>query len=588
MHWLLEIDREVIMIATKYRRMILAIIDGLLIFLSFYAAIRLRFSSGSIEEHEMFFNNLNTVIWLYTIIGVVILFLVGFYRKFSMRASIVELLSIVIAVTLASLLDFILPYLFIDFAGYFLPRSVLVIAFSFQIVSIGGIRLVWRIATDCDIKHRIFKNISRTIRFSPPDIGEKEIHEVANAMRSGWITTGPRTKEFERKIAAYVGVKKAVCLSSCTSCMEMTLRILGVGPGDEVITSAYTYTASAAVIYHVGAKIVLVDTATDSFEMDYAKLAEAITERTKVIIPVDIAGKMCDYEKIFSVVQSKKDLFHPNSDMQRLFGRCVVMADAAHAFGARQKGKKCGQVADFTCFSFHAVKNLTTGEGGAAVWRNDRGLDDAWLYNQYMLYSLHGQSKDALTKSQKGSWEYDIIYPAYKCNMTDILAGCGLMQLGRYDSLLQRRKDIIEEYDEALLPLGVLRLIHFGDDFASTGHLYLVRIPGITEARRNEIIAKMASLGVSTNVHYKPLPMHTAYKNLGFNIKDYPNAFNVYQNEITLPLHTLLSDEEIKFICGALQKALGKVPAKKRTSEEKKNELPVPEVTTMDVGGKNV
>lgn len=396
----------------------------------------------------------------------------------------------------------------------------------------------------------------RNIPFSPPDITDEEIDKVVEAMKSGWITTGPRTKEFERKIAEYIGVNKAVCLNSATAAMELTLRILGIGPGDEVITSAYTYTASASVIDHVGAKIVLVDTAPDSFEMDYEKLADAITENTKAIIPVDIAGKMCDYDKIYDVVQSKKQLFKANNEIQSLFNRVIIMADAAHAFGAERKGLKCGQVADFTTFSFHAVKNLTTAEGGAVVWRNDLGLDDEELYKQFMLYSLHGQSKDALAKTKKGAWEYDIVYPAYKCNMTDILASLGLIQIRRYEGLLKRRKEIIEMYDSMLHPLGVQSLQHFGNDFASSGHLYLVRIPGITESERNEIIIKMAEDEIATNVHYKPLPMFTAYKNLGFDIKDYPNAYRQYSKEITLPLHTLLSDEDVEYVCGSLKRAI--------------------------------
>ncbi len=399
----------------------------------------------------------------------------------------------------------------------------------------------------------------RNIPFSPPDITDEEINEVINAMKSGWITTGPRTKEFERKIAEYVGVNKAVCLNSATAAMELTLRILGIGSGDEVITSAYTYTASASVIDHVGAKIVLVDTAPNSFEMDYEKLADAITKNTKAIIPVDIAGKMCNYNKIYEVVESKKQLFKANNDIQKLFNRVVIMSDAAHAFGAERKGFKCGQVADFTTFSFHAVKNLTTAEGGAVVWRNDLGLDDEELYKQFMLYSLHGQSKDALAKTKKGSWEYDIVYPAYKCNMTDILASFGLIQIRRYEGLLERRKEIIEMYDSILHPLGVQSLCHFGEDFASTGHLYLARIPGINEEERNEIIIKMAEYEIATNVHYKPLPMFTAYKNLGFDIKDYPNAYAQYANEITLPLHTLLSDDDVDYICRSLKKAMDEV-----------------------------
>jgi dTDP-4-amino-4,6-dideoxygalactose transaminase len=399
----------------------------------------------------------------------------------------------------------------------------------------------------------------RNIPFSPPDITDEEIEEVIKALKSGWITTGPRTKEFEKKIAEYVGVNKAVCLNSATAAMELTLRILGIGPGDEVITSAYTYTASASIIEHVGAKIVLVDTAPDSFEMDYSKLADAITEKTKLIIPVDIAGKMCDYDTIYQIVECKKDLFKPNNELQWLFNRVIVMTDAAHAFGAESNRMKCGQVADFTCFSFHAVKNLTTAEGGAVVWRNDRSLDDDWIYRQFMLYSLHGQSKDALAKTQKGAWEYDIVYPAYKCNMTDIMASIGLIQLDRYKGLMERRREIIELYDRALLPLGIQSLQHYGDDFASSGHLYLVRIPGISEEERNEIIIKMADLGVSCNVHYKPLPMFTAYKNLGFDIKDYPNAYNQYVNEITLPLHTLLSDADVDYVVEKLKKVFNEV-----------------------------
>lgn len=399
----------------------------------------------------------------------------------------------------------------------------------------------------------------RNIPFSPPDVTDAEIEEVIMAMKSGWITTGPRTKEFEKRISDYVGVNKAVCLNSATAAMELTLRILGIGPGDEVITSAYTYTASASIIDHVGAKIVLVDTAPDSFEMDYSKMADAITEKTKAIIPVDIAGKMCDYDTIIEIVESKKSIFKANNELQKLFNRIVVMTDAAHAFGAERKGMKCGQVADFTCFSFHAVKNLTTAEGGAVVWRNDNGVDDEWLYKQFMLYSLHGQSKDALAKTQKGAWEYDIVYPAYKCNMTDIMAGFGLIQLKRYDGLLERRREIIQMYDRELVPLGIQRLQHYGEDFASSGHLYLIRITGISEEQRNEIIIKMAEVGVACNVHYKPLPMFTAYKNLGFNIKDYQNAFGQYVNEITLPLHTLLSDEDVEYVIENLKGALNEV-----------------------------
>ena len=388
----------------------------------------------------------------------------------------------------------------------------------------------------------------REIPFSPPDITEREIEAVVEVLKSGWITTGPKTKLFEKKIAEYVGVPRAVCLSSATAAMELTLRILGVGPGDEVITSAYTYTASASVIHHVGAEIVLVDTAPDSYEMDYEKLADAITEKTKVIIPVDIAGKMCDYDAIFGAVESKRHLFKASNDIQALYNRVIVMADAAHAFGAERKGLKCGQVADLTCFSFHAVKNLTTAEGGAVVWRDVPGLDNDELYQEFMLYSLHGQSKDALAKSKKGSWEYDIVFPGYKCNMTDIMAAIGLTQLERYASFLERRREIISLYDQHLKPLGIQVLEHYGEDFASSGHLYLARIPGIDETQRNDIILKMAELGVACNVHYKPLPMLSAYRTLGFDLKDYPNAHRIYRNEITLPLHTLLDDEDVEYV----------------------------------------
>ena len=399
----------------------------------------------------------------------------------------------------------------------------------------------------------------RNIPFSPPDITDAEIEKIVKVMKSGWITTGPRTKEFEKKIAEYVGTNKAVCLNSGTAALELTLRIFRIGPGDEVITSAYTYTASASVIDHVGAKIILLDTAPDSFEMDYTKLADAITEKTKAIIPVDIAGKMCDYDSIYEAIKSKKKIFKAKNELQGLFNRVIVIADAAHALGAESYGLKCGQVADFTCFSFHAVKNITTAEGGAVVWRGDRGLDCDWLYKQFMLFSLHGQSKDALAKNQKGAWEYDIVYPAYKCNMTDILAGFGLVQLSRYEGLIERRKGIIKMYDRALLPLGIESLQHYGEDFSSSGHLYFVRIPGIGESERNEIIVKMAEGGIACNVHYKPLPMFTAYKNLGFDIKDYPHAFEMYKNEITLPLHTLLSNEEVKYVCVNFKNAIDEV-----------------------------
>ena len=398
----------------------------------------------------------------------------------------------------------------------------------------------------------------REIPFSPPDITQAEIDAVVEVLKSGWITTGPKTKLFEQKIAEYVGTSRAVCFNSATAAMELTLRILGVGPGDEVITSAYTYTSSASVIHHVGAKIVLVDTAPDSYEMDYEKLADAITEKTKVIIPVDIAGKMCDYDAIFAAVESKRHLFKANNDIQALYDRVIVMADSAHAFGAERKGLKCGQVADFTCFSFHAVKNLTTAEGGAVVWRDMPGLDNDELYHEFMLYSLHGQSKDALAKSKKGSWEYDIVYLGYKCNMTDIAAALGLAQLERYDDLLRRRRELIELYDSQLRPFGTETIEHFGEGFASSGHLYMARIPGVHESQRNEIIARMADAGVATNVHYKPLPVFSAYRYLGYDIKNYPNAFRQYQNQITLPLHTRLSNEDVGYVTESLKRAIDK------------------------------
>lgn len=399
------------------------------------------------------------------------------------------------------------------------------------------------------------------VPFSPPDIGEQEIQEVVEALRSGWITTGPKTKEFERQIADACHTGKAVCLNSATAAMEMTLRLLGVGPGDEVITSAYTYTASCSVICHVGATPVLVDTAPGSFEMDYDKLEAAITERTKVIIPVDLAGVICDYARICAAVERKKHLFRPKGDIQRAVGRVILLADAAHAFGASRQGKMCGEIADFTSFSFHAVKNLTTAEGGAVVWRDIPGVDNEELYRQYMLLSLHGQSKDALAKTQLGAWEYDILSPAYKCNMTDIMAAIGLAQLKRYPGLLARRREIIEKYNEGLAGTGVEVLRHYGSDFASSGHLYLVRVPGLGTEGRNALITKMAEAGVAANVHYKPLPMHTAYKNLGFSIDDYPNAYAMYENEITLPLHTLLTDEAVSYVISTFKNALAEVRA---------------------------
>ena len=392
----------------------------------------------------------------------------------------------------------------------------------------------------------------RNIPFSPPDMSEAEVMEVSEALRSGWITTGPRTKEFERQIAEYCHTDKAVCLNSATACMELILRVLGVGPGDEVITSAYTYTATASVTCHVGAKVVMVDTAPNSFEMDYDKLADAITERTKVILPVDLGGVVCDYDKIFAAVDSKKHLFTANNDIQKAYGRVIVLADAAHAFGAQWHGKMCGEIADFTSFSFHAVKNLTTAEGGALTWRTIEGIDNEWLYKQFQLLSLHGQNKDALAKTKLGAWEYDIIAPNFKCNMTDVMAGIGLAQFKRYPEMLKRRKEIIERYDAALSDYNVQVLNHYDANHASSGHLYLVRLLGKDTEYRNYVIEQMAERGIACNVHYKPLPMMTAYKNLGFDIADYPNAFAQYANEVTLPLHTRLSDEDIDYIINNL------------------------------------
>lgn len=390
--------------------------------------------------------------------------------------------------------------------------------------------------------------MKRNIPFSPPDITNDEIESVINTLKSGWITTGPKTKEFERRIADYCNTSRAVCLNSATACMELTLRLLGVGPGDEVITSAYTYTATCSVICHVGATPILVDVAKDSFEMDYNQLNAKITERTKVIIPIDLAGIMCDYKKIFEIVEAKKDLFKASNEIQKAFGRIIVMADAAHAFGASKDNKMCGEVADFTSFSFHAVKNLTTAEGGAVVWKDIENIDNENIYEQYQLLSLHGQSKDALAKTKLGAWEYDVISPAYKCNMTDIMAGIGLAQLDKYQKLLSRRKEIIYKYNEGLKDLDVQILNHYDENHNSSGHLYLVRINGISGEQRNEIITEMAKKGIACNVHYKPLPLLTAYKKLGFDIKDYPNAYNQFINEVTLPLHTKLSDDDINYI----------------------------------------
>lgn len=386
------------------------------------------------------------------------------------------------------------------------------------------------------------------IPFSPPDISETEIEEVIAALKSGWITTGPKTKEFERQISEYCGSDKTVCLSAATTALEMTLRVLGIGKGDEVIVPAYTYTASCSVICHVGATPVMVDSQIDHEEMDYTKMAEAITDKTKAIIPVDIAGILCDYDKIFEVIESKKELFSPSNEIQKAFNRIIVVADSAHGFGAIQKGKIAGTLADFTCFSFHAVKNLTTAEGGAVTWKDHKNIDSEKLYKDYQIYSLHGQTKDALEKTQKGSWEYDILFPAYKCNMTDVQAGIGLGQLKRYDYMLKRRHEIVEKYEKAFKDTRVIVPKHASENHTSSGHLYLTRLEGIGLEERNEIIIKMEERGISTNVHYKPLPLLTAYKNLGFDIRDYPNAYNLFENEISLPIYSTLTDEEVDYI----------------------------------------
>ena len=386
------------------------------------------------------------------------------------------------------------------------------------------------------------------ISFSPPDISEQEISEVADALRSGWITTGPRTKSLENKIAEWIGTEKCVCLNSQTACAEMALRILGIGEGDEVITSSYTYTASASVVCHVGATLKLIDTQKDSFEMDYDALEDAITEKTKVVIPVDLGGVPCDYDRIFDIAKRKKHLFKPTNKIQEAIGRLIVCADTAHAFGAKWHNRMIGSIADFSSFSFHAVKNITTAEGGALTWRTIPGISNEDIYHQLQLLSLHGQSKDALAKTKPGAWEYDIVGTWYKCNMTDVVAAIGLAQFERYPGMLARRKEIIGRYDAAFKPLGIETLDHYNAEHESSGHLYITRVPGITPEQRNEIIIKMAEQGVACNVHYKPLPMHTAYKKLGIDIENYPNAYAHFANEITLPLHTCLTDEDVAYV----------------------------------------
>lgn len=394
----------------------------------------------------------------------------------------------------------------------------------------------------------------RNISFSPPDITDAEIEEVSKVLRSGWITTGPRTKKLENRLAQYCNTNKVVCLNSATAAEELNLRILGIGEGDEVIVPAYTYTATAAAVIHVGAKAIFIDSQIDNAEMDYIALEKAITEKTKAIVAVDLGGIICDYNRIFEIVEKKKKLFRACNDIQKAIGRVAVLADCAHALGASKDGKMAGEIADFTSFSFHAVKNFTTAEGGASTWKTIDGIDDEMLYKQYQLYSLHGQSKDALAKNQLGSWEYDIVGPWYKCNMTDIMAAIGLVQLDRYEGLLNRRKEIIKKYDEVCDKLGVMHLKHYTKNSESSGHLYLTRIPNITDGQRREIIVKMAEQGIATNVHYKPLPMMTAYKKLGWDIKDFPNAYAYYENLITLPLNTKLSDEDVEYVCTWFEK----------------------------------
>lgn len=388
----------------------------------------------------------------------------------------------------------------------------------------------------------------KNISFSPPDITEIEIKEVVDALRSGWITTGPKTKLFEKQLSEYVGTNKTICLNSATAALELALKVLEIGEGDEVIVPAYTYSASASVINHVGATIVMIDSQENNFEMDYSLLESAINEKTKAIIAVDIAGRPCDYNKIFDIVESKKGIFVAKNDIQKAIGRIIVIDDAAHAIGASYNEKMVGSIADFTAYSFHAVKNLTTAEGGALTWKKIDGIDDDEIYKSLNLWSLHGQTKDALSKMKLGAWEYDIAFTGYKCNMTDIMAALGIAQLSRYNGILERRKEIVEKYDTQLSEVGVKTLPHTSESYVSSGHLYLALVDGIDVTKRNKIIEKMAECGIACNVHYKPLPMLTAYKNLGFNIENYPNAYNLFAREISLPLHTLLTDEDVEYI----------------------------------------
>ena len=398
----------------------------------------------------------------------------------------------------------------------------------------------------------------KKIPFSPPDITEDEINEVVDSLKSGWITTGPKTKQFEEQLSNYCGTNKTVCLNSQTACAEMTLRLLGIGPGDEVIVPAYTYSASCSVICHVGATPIIIDSQYDCVEMDYCALEAAITKRTKAIIPVDVGGVVCDYDKIYEIVNKKKDLFVPKNAIQEKIGRIIVIADTAHSLGAEYNGKKTGNIADFSCFSFHAVKNLTTAEGGAVTWRDIPGINNDDIYHQYQLLSLHGQTKDALSKLKLGAWEYDIVAPYFKCNMTDIMASIGIAQLRRYPNILKRRHDIIAKYDEAFKNLNISHNIHETKNMFSSGHLYMVRLNDKTLEYRNKVIEEMAEAGIATNVHYKPLPMFTAYKNLGFDINNYPNAYNLFKNEITLPLNTCMTDEDVDYVIKNFKRILTK------------------------------
>lgn len=516
----------------------ITIYDALTIAASYFLALLLRFDFlfSQIEKPalQIYYQS---ILW-YVLICLVIYFICGLYDNIWKLDYINEIKREGVAIFLCTLANVICLFVFGNN-----PRSYYVFGLTLQILFTLGIRLAIRLT-------HIAKKVATTISFSPPDVTELEINEVADTLRSGWITTGPRVKKFEKNICSFLDIPQGhcVCLNSQTACAEMALRIMGIGEGDEVILPAYTYTASASVVCHVGAKPVLVDIQKDKLEMDYDKVEALINSKTKAIIPVDLAGIPCDYERLFEIVENKKHLFNPNNDIQRALGRAAIMADTAHAFGATYKGKMIGNVADFSSFSFHAVKNLTTGEGGALVWKTIPGINDDDIYHKLQLLSLHGQSKDAFHKDKPGAWEYDIVGPWYKCNMTDIVAAIGLKQLERYEELLQERKHIISMYDRALKPLGIITLDHYNNDYVSSGHLYISRIPNITIEQRNDIITKMAERGIACNVHYKPLPMFTAYKDLGFDIKDYPNAYEFYHNEITLPLHTNLTDEQVNFV----------------------------------------